>query len=114
MEQKYRYGVIGTGWITEAYIQGAALTGQWELSAVCSRNAGRGRALADKYGARTVVTTPEELARTDVEAVYVASPNALHTAQSRKPGTHRRLPAQVLWARRPERAVSFARGWKGA
>lgn len=39
--------------------------------------------LADKYGARTVVTTPEELARTDVEAVYVASPNALHTAQSR-------------------------------
>ena len=83
MEQKYRYGVIGTGWITEAYIQGAALTGQWELSAVCSRNAGRGRALADKYGARTVVTTPEELARTDVEAVYVASPNALHTAQSR-------------------------------
>lgn len=89
MEQrKRRYGVIGTGWITEAYIQGAARTGEWELAAVCSRNAERGKALAGRYRpdgqeAVQVVSAPEELARTDIEAVYVASPNALHVPQSR-------------------------------
>ena len=90
MEQrKRRYGVIGTGWITEAYIQGAARTGEWGAGR-CLFPAARngGKALAGQYRpdgqeAVQVVSTPEELAHTDIEAVYVASPNALHVPQSR-------------------------------
>lgn len=79
-----RYGVVGTGWIAEAYIQGAALTGEWELAAVCSRSGERGRALADRYGAGRVYTSPADMAADpSVDAVYIASPNALHTSQSR-------------------------------
>ena len=33
-----RYAVIGTGWIVDSYIEGAALAGGWELAAVCSRS----------------------------------------------------------------------------
>ena len=32
-----RYAVIGTGWIAGSYIEGAAIAGNWELAAVCSR-----------------------------------------------------------------------------
>ncbi|MCI8553667.1 MAG: Gfo/Idh/MocA family oxidoreductase [Clostridiales bacterium] len=79
-----RYGVIGTGWIAEAYIQGAALTGEWTLEAVCSRSEERGRKLAGRYGAEKVYESPADMAADpSLEAVYIASPNALHTSQSR-------------------------------
>lgn len=79
-----RYAVIGTGWIVDSYIQGASLAGGWELSAVCSRSREKGLAFGEKYGVSTVYTTPEALAADpSIEAVYIASPNSLHYAQSR-------------------------------
>lgn len=79
-----RYAVIGTGWIVDSYIEGAALAGGWELAAVCSRSREKGLAFGSKYGVSTVYTAPEELAADpSIEAVYIASPNCLHYAQSR-------------------------------
>ena len=78
------YAVIGTGWIVDSYIQGAALTGKWELAAVCSRSREKGLQFGSNYGISTVYTSVEELAADPaVEAVYVASPNRFHYEQSK-------------------------------
>lgn len=77
-----KFGTIGTGWITDEYIHGAKDSGLWELSAVYSRDAARGQAYAKRHGAKFVYTDLNELANsTKIDAVYVASPNALHYDQ---------------------------------
>lgn len=79
-----RYGVVGTGWITESYIAAAASTGVWELTAVCSRSAETGAAFAEKHGAAHCFTNlGDMLASGMVDAVYIASPNVLHMEQCR-------------------------------
>ena len=77
-----KYAVIGTSWITQSFIDGAKLSGAMQLSGVCSRDENRGRAFAEKNGAQTVFTSVEALAESDVEAVYIASPNAFHARQT--------------------------------
>ncbi len=74
-----RFGTIGTGWITDEYIRGAKDSGLWQLAAVYSRDLARARAYAQKHGAEYAYDSVEALAQSDlVDAVYVASPNALH------------------------------------
>lgn len=74
-----KFGTIGSGWITDEYIHGAKDSGLWELTAVYSRDSERGRAYAEKHGAKYAFTDIEAFAAcNDIDAVYVASPNALH------------------------------------
>ncbi len=76
-----RYGVVGTGWIADAFIEGAR---EMELYAVCSRTRERGEAFAKRHGAAKVYTDPAQMAQDgELDAVYIASPNALHAEQSR-------------------------------
>ncbi len=78
-----KYGTIGTSWITEAYIRGARLTEKWDLAAVYSRDEAKGRAFAARFGAPPVYTDLVRMAQSDIEAVYIASPNSLHEEHSR-------------------------------
>lgn len=79
-----RYATIGTGWITDAFIGGAELAGGYELTAVYSRQEEKGRAFAAKHGGPAVYTNLRALADSPlIDAVYIASPNALHEEQSR-------------------------------
>ena len=79
-----RFATIGSGWITDEYIHGAKDSGLWELAAVYSRDKGRGEAYAQKHGARLVFTDIKELAACgEIDAVYIASPNAAHYEQCR-------------------------------
>ena len=76
-----RFGTIGTGWITDEYIRGAKDSGLWKLAAVYSRDLARAQAYAGQHGATYAYDTVEALAQSDkIDAVYVASPNALHYA----------------------------------
>ena len=77
-----KYAVIGTSWITQSFVDGAKISGRLSLEGVCSRDESRGRAFAEKNGAKKVFTSVESLARSDIEAVYIASPNAFHTRQT--------------------------------
>lgn len=55
-----------------------------QLRAVCSRSEERGREFAARHGAALVFTDPVAMAAsTEIDAVYIASPNVLHAAQSR-------------------------------
>lgn len=74
-----RFGVIGTNWITEAFLQAARETGRAELTAVYSRTAERAGEFAEKHGIPHRYTEVEALAASgEVDAVYIASPNSYH------------------------------------
>ncbi len=77
-----RFATIGSGWITDEYIHGAKDSGLWELTAVYSRDKARGKIYAARHGAKLVFTDLHELAAcSEVDAVYIASPNAAHYDQ---------------------------------
>lgn len=72
-----RIAIIGTGKITENFID-AALGQDIQLEAVLSRDFERGKIYAEKHGFSRVFTDIHALAESDIEAVYIASPNAFH------------------------------------
>lgn len=79
-----RYGVIGTSWITQSFIQGARLIDGMKLAAVYSRSPEKGKAFADKYDTREVFANLNAMASSNtIDAVYIASPNSLHYEQSK-------------------------------
>ncbi|MBS2970824.1 Gfo/Idh/MocA family oxidoreductase [Metabacillus sp. KIGAM252] len=78
-----RFGVIGTNWITEKFLDAAAQTGELELTAVYSRTEDRASQFAEKHGARHTYTNLEKFAASkEFDAVYIASPNSLHAEQA--------------------------------
>ncbi|TRY42586.1 Gfo/Idh/MocA family oxidoreductase [Geobacillus sp. LEMMJ02] len=78
-----RFATIGTNWITEAFLDAARLVDSIELAAVYSRTEETAKQFADKVGAPRTFTDLHELAGSpDIDAVYIASPNALHAEQA--------------------------------
>jgi scyllo-inositol 2-dehydrogenase (NADP+) len=78
-----RFGVVGTNWITEAFIKGASHHQDFQLSAVYSRTEDRALLFARKYDVDNIFTDLEEMAKSDtIDAVYLASPNSLHASQA--------------------------------
>ncbi|EAD0062222.1 TPA: Gfo/Idh/MocA family oxidoreductase [Listeria monocytogenes] len=74
-----KLGIKGTNWITDSFIEGAINSGEWNLTAVYSRTEEKARAFGEKYGDLTYFTDIEEMGKSDaLDAVYIASPNALH------------------------------------
>lgn len=81
--KKVRFGVVGTNFITDWVIAGAREDSRFCLTAVYSRTRERGEEFATKYNIPHVFTSLEEMAASDkVDAIYIASPNALHASQS--------------------------------
>ena len=78
-------GVIGTGWITDSFVQGALATGRYRLYAVYSRTLEAAEQFGKKYGAEQYATDIDAFFKlADLHAVYIASPNAYHYEQSKK------------------------------
>lgn len=113
------YGVIGTGWIAEAFIEGTRLLPGFTCEAVYSRTRESGEAFARKNQIPEAVTSVEELCRLPVDAAYVASPNVCHYQQCKtlllhgkhvlceKPLTVTLAQAQELYALAEERGLIF-------
>lgn len=78
-----RFGIIGTNWITESFIQAASKIEDFSLTAVYSRTSEKAGEFADKYGATHTYTDLNEFASSpEFDAVYIASPNSLHASQA--------------------------------
>ncbi len=78
-----RFGIIGTNWITEKFIDAASNIEDFSLVAVYSRTEERAKAFAAKFDVTNIFTDLETMAKSDVlDAVYIASPNSLHAEQS--------------------------------
>jgi predicted dehydrogenase len=78
-----RFGVIGTNWITEKFIEAASEVEDFKLTAVYSRTEERAKEFAIKFDVKLTFTDLHELAKNDnIDAVYIASPNSLHAEQA--------------------------------
>lgn len=74
-----RFGVIGTNWITELFVQAARETGEFALTAVYSRTQERADEFAAKMDVPHVFSDLSAFAGSkEFDAVYIASPNAYH------------------------------------
>jgi predicted dehydrogenase len=79
-EQTVRLGLIGAGWIGSHHGHNIVSNAHAELVAICDSRAENAEALNCKEGAGAAVYTncQQMLARDDIDAVVIASPNALH------------------------------------
>lgn len=78
-----RFGVIGTNWITDKFIDAASKVEDFALTAVYSRTEKRAQEFAEKYGIPHTFINLEEMATSGtIEAVYIASPNSFHARQA--------------------------------
>lgn len=76
-------GTIGTSWITEKFIEAAKESNLLSLSAIYSRNEETAKSFASKHSAEAFFTNIEEMAKSsNVDIVYIASPNSLHFEQA--------------------------------
>lgn len=78
-----RIATVGSGDITTALVTAVGEAEGIRVEAAYSRDADRARAQADTFGAPLAFADFDELlASDDVDAVYIASPNAVHGAQA--------------------------------
>ncbi len=83
MTKKVRFGVVGTNFISDWVIEGAREDTRFELAAVCSRTQERAEEFAAKHSIPHIFTSLDDMLQSDtVDAVYIATPNALHASQS--------------------------------
>lgn len=78
-----KYGVIGSGWIAEEFVKGAQTVDGMQFAAMYSRTYEKGKEFAEKFGCENIYTDLDEFASSDIDAVYIASPNLLHYSQSK-------------------------------
>lgn len=73
------WGVVGTGWIAERFIDSVRRHTAQRFAGVASRDAVRGAAFAAAHGVHRVHPSVADLAADpEVDVVYVASPHTLH------------------------------------
>ena len=78
-----KFGVIGSGWIAEEFVKGAELVDGFVFSAMYSRTEEKGNEFVKKFKDVPVYTDINAFAKSDIDAVYIASPNSLHYSQSK-------------------------------
>lgn len=80
---KIKFGIIGTGKIVERFLEVALTHNNFELVGMYSRSIEKAKEFGGKYGATKFFDNLEEFASSkDIDAVYIASPNSLHSYQA--------------------------------
>ncbi|WP_215141220.1 Gfo/Idh/MocA family protein [Exiguobacterium qingdaonense] len=78
-----RFGIIGTNFITDWFIETINQLDDVEVTALYSRTDSRANEYATSHSILHTFTSLEEMAKSDViDAIYIASPNSLHAEQS--------------------------------
>ncbi|MDE6716380.1 MAG: Gfo/Idh/MocA family oxidoreductase [Muribaculaceae bacterium] len=79
MAKKIRFGIVGTGKITEWVLAGAAADARFEATAICSRSEQRADEFARNHGIKHIFTSVAEMAASPlIDAIYIATPNITH------------------------------------
>ncbi len=74
-----RFGIIGTGRISEWVLKGAFYDPRFTAVAICSRTEEKAHLFASQYGIPLTFTSVEDLASCpSIDAVYVGTPNSTH------------------------------------
>ena len=83
-------GVIGSNFVADWFCDTVKITDGAVLAAVYSRTDERGHAFADKHGIPAVFTDMEAFLSSDIDAVYIASPNICHFPQAMDAVRHKK------------------------
>nr|WP_319556976.1 Gfo/Idh/MocA family oxidoreductase [uncultured Vibrio sp.] len=79
----FNLAIIGTNWISQQFVEAAIQTGEFSLKAVYSRDIEKARSFGTPYHAETFYDSLDALGKdSDIDAVYIASPNSLHAPQA--------------------------------
>lgn len=77
------FAIIGTNFITDLFLNAAAMQDDLHLKAVYSRSLAHAKEYGKKYGADLFFDDLNDLAECpEIDAVYIASPNSFHAPQS--------------------------------
>lgn len=77
--KKTRFGIVGTGRISDWVLKGAVMEPRFEAAAVCSRTEAKGKAFAEAHNIGKVYTDINEMASDpDIDAIYIGTPNSTH------------------------------------
>lgn len=77
-----KLATVGTSFITDLFIQALSEEPSFTLEAIYSRTEDKAKLFADKHSVQRIITDWNQLLTSDIEVVYVASPNDLHFSQS--------------------------------
>ncbi len=77
-----RIGIVGTNNISDHFCEAAAQAPEADVCAVYSRKQETGEGFAKKHGISAVYTDYGRFLRSELDAVYIASPNYVHCRQS--------------------------------
>jgi predicted dehydrogenase len=78
-----RFGIVGSNFIVDRIIAAGRMDERFELAALYSRTARRAAEYSALHGIPTTFTSLEEMASSpELDAIYIASPNALHAPQT--------------------------------
>ncbi len=77
-----KLGIIGSNFVSDWLCESVNRVGGIVNHALCSRTAERGNEFAAKHGIPHVYTDLEAFFSSDIDAVYIASPNSCHFAQA--------------------------------
>lgn len=78
-----KLGIIGTSWISHEFITAAHQTGHYHLQAVYSRKMKTAQEFCEPYGAISCYTDFIDFLDSELDVVYIASPNSLHFDQAK-------------------------------
>jgi predicted dehydrogenase len=74
-----RWGILGSGWIAERFIESVRAHTRQDIVAVGSRSKGRAEEFASRMGLKQAYGNYDELvAADDLDVIYVATPHNLH------------------------------------
>ncbi|MTV81970.1 Gfo/Idh/MocA family protein [Secundilactobacillus folii] len=80
-----KFGIIGTNWITQQFVEAAQASRLYQLSAVYSRHQETAAAFSAKNGGADTFTDLDDFFKNGVfSTVYIASPNSLHFQQAKQ------------------------------
>jgi len=78
----YKIGIIGTNFVSDWLCEAAVESGTFIPTAVYSRTEDSGKIFAEKHSIPQIYTDLEAFLSSEIEVVYVASPNFLHCEHS--------------------------------
>lgn len=73
-----RFGIIGSNFVCDKFMQAATLIEDLEVVSVCSKNINNAKSFADKYNITNTTNNYHDLLDLNLDAVYIAVPNSLH------------------------------------
>lgn len=77
--KKTRFGIVGSGRISDWVLKGAVLEPRFEAAAVCSRSQESGKRFAEAHCIGKVYTDVDEMASDpEIDAIYIGTPNDTH------------------------------------